>query len=610
MFSQLFFRLTNNSFINRVLVALRLDGLMADKLGIYKRVKIDTSLSPQEMAGFSMRPDVLEALDKTHMDVIATAKAYIKPGDSILDIGCGPGAYLVDFAGEYDLTGIDLNREMIEKCRENVPDAEVILDDFISHNFNKKFNYIYSVSVLEFIPPGRLEAFFEKVSSLLLPGGVFLLHYPHALSRESLSYPDLYYIEYSPRKVEETARKHLDVIEHHHAFDGRVVSSYDPQPYDPGTRTFKNGYLLIAGGKTEVKPSSLMKKRLLFTFDYELFLGMRSGTVQECMIEPTEKLIEMFDVFGVVAVFFIDTTFLLRLRDMCVNNLPSCKDYEAISAQLRKLVSKGHYIYPHIHPHWLDAEYLPDINQWKLTTVNRYRFHNITEEERDALFRGSLEILSEIIRPEHPEYQIDGFRAGGWSLQPFSDFKPYFERYGITYDFSVLPGTYQFSNAQHFDFTLAPHKPVYRFENDVNKEERNGRFIELVSSIIHISRSVNFLHRLQLRWLYRIAKDHTYGRGQGQRSVDITNVQPASQNGSSIRDPRNQPVSIETLSMVKLPVYLRYMRNHSYMQFVSHPKMLSHHSVRTLNRFLRIVTRKYDVEFDFKTFINSASELY
>jgi hypothetical protein len=349
-------------------------------------------------------------------------------------------------------------------------------------------------------------------------------------------------------------------------------------------------------------------RKLLFTFDYELFLGERSGTVHECMIDPTNQLLEIFRKHDVSAIFFVDTTYLLRLRD---NPSPQCKkDFNTVADQLKLMVRLGHYVYPHIHPHWLDAIYIPDINQWELTSIERYRFHNISEADREFVFKGSLDVLNSILLREFPDYKIDGFRAGGWSLQPFSDFKPYFEKYGIIYDFSVLPGTYQFSNAQHFDFTLAPQKPVYHFDNDVNIESTDGRFVELVSSILHVTPLVNFLHKMHLRWLYRVAWDHTYGKGRGQRSVEDSNLKPAGKNGSSIHNPQHQPVSIETMSMVKFTLYSRYLASHTYMQFVSHPKMLSLHSMRTLNRFLQKSKNKYEVEFDFKSFINSAKELY
>ena len=249
--SGIFFKVTNNSFANRLLIALHLDGKMTEKFGMYKRVVPDKNLSAQEMAGFSTREEVQVAIDKTHQDLRETADRFVKPGGNVLDIGCGAGAYLVHFAKDYKATGIDLNKAMIEKGRVLVPDATFIYADFLQQEFNIRFDYIYSISVLEFIPPGKLDRFFGKIASLLNDDGIVFLHYPHALSHESLQFPDLYYIEYSPKRIHKIAEKHFDIISHHHAFDGRAIDEYDRQPYNPGTRTFKNGYLLIARKKKD-----------------------------------------------------------------------------------------------------------------------------------------------------------------------------------------------------------------------------------------------------------------------------------------------------------------------------------------------------------------------
>lgn len=247
MISKLFFLLTNNIVFNNLLIGLRLDEWMVSKFGIYKRIRINRNLSAQEMAGFSRRADVQEAIDKAHADLEETVKNNLKKGDKILDIGSGAGAYLKAFANDYEAVGIDLNKDMIEAGKINVPDAKFILDDFLSHEFNQTFNLIYSVSVLEFIPPSKLPLFFRKVFDLLAPGGIFYLNYPPAISSKALYYPDLYYIEYSPLKIEKTALKNKFTInKHEHAFDGRKITTFDSQPYFPGTRTFKNGYLLIA----------------------------------------------------------------------------------------------------------------------------------------------------------------------------------------------------------------------------------------------------------------------------------------------------------------------------------------------------------------------------
>jgi len=237
---------TNNILINNPLIWLGLDAFVLKNFGMYKRIRLDEKLSPQEMAGFSKRKEVQEAIDKTHFDLTETVNRYLQPGDAILDIGCGPGTYLKDFEGKFALTGIDINPQMIESARRNIEGAKLILGDFLGHDFDRKFKMIYSVSVLEFIPPSKLRAFFRKAHHLLEEGGVLFIHYPHALKYKDTLYPDLFYIEYSPRKVENELKNNYKIIKHQHGFDGRTIDLYDPKPYEPGIRTFKNGYLLIA----------------------------------------------------------------------------------------------------------------------------------------------------------------------------------------------------------------------------------------------------------------------------------------------------------------------------------------------------------------------------
>ena len=54
--------------------------------------------------------------------------------------------------------------------------------------------------------------------------------------------------------------------------------------------------------------------RILLTFDYEVFFGRSTGSVERTMLEPTEALLELADRYGVKLVFFVDAGFILRLR--------------------------------------------------------------------------------------------------------------------------------------------------------------------------------------------------------------------------------------------------------------------------------------------------------
>src|ERR1700752_3016553 len=107
-------------------------------------------------------------------------------------------------------------------------------------------------------------------------------------------------------------------------------------------------------------------KKVLLTFDYELFLGKKSGSVENCLLLPTESILNILDKYKIPSVFFVDATYLLKLKELKDSYTNVASDYAKIVAQIRKMISGGHDVYLHLHPHWKDAQYLPEINQWKL----------------------------------------------------------------------------------------------------------------------------------------------------------------------------------------------------------------------------------------------------
>jgi hypothetical protein len=101
---------------------------------------------------------------------------------------------------------------------------------------------------------------------------------------------------------------------------------------------------------------------ILFTFDYELFLGKRSGTIGNCLISPTLKLLNIFSKHNISGIFFVDVLWLTRLKDS--TSISAKTDLQKIVIQLQKIIADGHYLFLHIHPHWLDADYIEQENQW------------------------------------------------------------------------------------------------------------------------------------------------------------------------------------------------------------------------------------------------------
>jgi predicted TPR repeat methyltransferase len=242
--------LSNNLITNNLAILLGFENKLKSSNKMWNSFLIDPNKSLQENVGFSHREDVEEALNKAHKDLRDTVNSYVPLNGSILDIGCGTGLYLKDFYDKsYDLNGIDLSEEMIKQAKLHLPKVNFTISNFISLNLPKKFNLIYSISVLEYIGRSELDLYFKKLFDSLVNEGIIFIHYPHALAFIDTIYPDLNYIKYQPKVISKIASKYFTIIRHEHCFDGRIIQSYDRNSYPSVNGTFKNGYLLIARKK-------------------------------------------------------------------------------------------------------------------------------------------------------------------------------------------------------------------------------------------------------------------------------------------------------------------------------------------------------------------------
>jgi hypothetical protein len=337
------------------------------------------------------------------------------------------------------------------------------------------------------------------------------------------------------------------------------------------------------------------KRKILLTFDYELFLGKRSGTVEQSLLTPTRLVLKLLETYGLKnAIFFIDTAWIYRMQGQA-----ACEaDLAQVSDQLRVISKNGHYIFPHFHPHWLDAKYLPEINQWGLEDLTKYRFHHATPEERSLLFTHAGTLLAGITGNKAEDFAMTGYRAGGWSIQPFSDFREHFLRHGITHEFTVAKGFSNLSEAQYFDFTSCPDADIYRFEMDPTKEKTDGPFREYTISSIQLSNTMQLLNRLWNKYLW---KTGVRSVGDGL-SVAVGEENKITKKRGSRNDQSRQMLSIESLTLPLLPLYKKFIDDHSYSHFISHPKMLSTHNFRCFDKMLRHITGKYDLQTNFQQF--------
>jgi cyclopropane-fatty-acyl-phospholipid synthase len=115
-------------------------------------------------------------------------KLRLKPGDTMLDIGCGWGGLVCHAAKNYGVKahGITLSEEQLAFAREKV--KRLGLDDLVTLELKDymlaegKYDKIASIGMYEHIGLKNIPAYMAKVRSLLNDNGVFL---NHAISRRA-----------------------------------------------------------------------------------------------------------------------------------------------------------------------------------------------------------------------------------------------------------------------------------------------------------------------------------------------------------------------------------------------------------------------------------------
>jgi peptidoglycan/xylan/chitin deacetylase (PgdA/CDA1 family) len=282
-------------------------------------------------------------------------------------------------------------------------------------------------------------------------------------------------------------------------------------------------------------------------------LGKDSGTATKSIIEPTDKILKLLKQYDSKAIFFVDATYLMALKKY---NHP---DLVLIEKQLEDIVSMGSSVELHLHPQWLDAK--PDKDRWVFESFDRYRLHSLSKEEINQLFKDGIDILENITKQK-----VKAFRAGGWSITPFSSLNDAFIENDIKLDMSVLPGFYKNELPMHFyDFTKTPKKEYYKFNEDVCVESSTGLFLEVpvtTYKMYGIDLAINNI-------IKKFTNKKIYGDGKGLETSNVPENKLKRLFTNNIRS-----ASIESQSNYFFMKSLKKLENRKILSYVMHPKTL------------------------------------
>lgn len=150
----------------------------------YYRLWLDKETMLYTCAYFKTPKDSLAQAQKQKIDHVLN-KLQIKPGQSVLDIGCGWGYLLLRAAEEYGATGlgVTLSEEQhayaTKQAKQRGLDKQVSFEltnyqDLLKRDVS--FDRVISVGIMEHVGRGNHQSYFDVVKHTLKDGGVSVLH--------------------------------------------------------------------------------------------------------------------------------------------------------------------------------------------------------------------------------------------------------------------------------------------------------------------------------------------------------------------------------------------------------------------------------------------------
>ncbi len=133
--------------------------------------------SMQYSCGYWKEAQDLETAQQHKLRMICE-KLQLKPGMTLLDIGCGWGGLAAFAARHYgvSVTGVTISAEQQKLAQQHCEglDVTILLQDY--RDLHAQFDRIVSVGMFEHVGPKNYATYFSVVDRNLHPDGIFLLH--------------------------------------------------------------------------------------------------------------------------------------------------------------------------------------------------------------------------------------------------------------------------------------------------------------------------------------------------------------------------------------------------------------------------------------------------
>ena len=340
----------------------------------------------------------------------------------------------------------------------------------------------------------------------------------------------------------------------------------------------------------------MMNVKLFLTFDHELPLGGLHTSYRKALFEPTQRVMDTADRFGVKVTLFTDILCAYRYREW-----DYARFYAPYVRQLQYAVRQGHDVQLHIHPHWLTAGYAGNT----FLPSGGFTLADFKDDASvggiEGIIRLSVDRLSEICLAADASWRCVAYRAGGYNISPGTDtiFDALY-RAGIRYDSSMARGYYFRSGLSEVDFRRLPAKANWIIDPANLRAERSGNGILEIPIATMPKTPFELPTRLKLRrYAHRAVEDrgwmiHREGDGKAGLASKIRMML-----AHRMLSFDNHTLSPDYLLRIFRHHAARYGKAGEVMtSLISHPKSMGEYSFQLMEKFLSRIRACYPgVEF-------------
>ena len=287
-----------------------------------------------------------------------------------------------------------------------------------------------------------------------------------------------------------------------------------------------------------------------------------------------KELCAVADKIGFKFVIFVDAAYVLRLSQLKNRYLQLQKDYNLVTNHIKSLADKGHDIQLHFHPQWMYSTYNESTCDWDLDKKH-YKLSDMEQSFAFESFGAAKRLLDEIIG-----YKTCAFRAGGYCLDSFPEYRRLFKENNIIIDSSVARNLYKDKTAHKFDYRKVPQSTLYKFSNFLTDEEPNGEFIELsISSVkIGIYYYLTRVRKQQKKYKPTIVYKDGVSMNSSEKVSFFEKI-------LALLKGKVYLACIDGISSTMLPYYFESTKDNIYV-LIGHPKNATDESILYLEKFL------------------------